>query len=408
MAEETVVLLGVVHEKQSVDSRSPYICKAGGHPVWFAGKEPAEAKTLVCPKCKELLFLVAQVYAPVDSDRTLYVFGCNSAECTETPGSWRVLRDQSFGSVSSVEEQKPTTATQPVAPAAPASGGWTNGDDDSDWSDDDDEEEDKETTTASSSAFDDIELLLRQRDAVMSSPAPAKPVTSTPTANKTEVPATPTTIIENADTRLNAFPALAIEVIDEPYEDYTKENDYSHENELLKAYIKSEEEEKSADVSDLRRLIAGSKKGGVNAASSSGGSGAVAGSGESYERTPAQLKHFQRFQKRISRCPLQVLRYDYGGEPLWPVPMQPNKVKVPKCVCGEERAFEMQLTPTINYFLKVDDYAHKKIELPQQAGTPIPATGGGMDWSSVVVYSCSRSCSQSHEEFVYVLPASPA
>lgn len=192
---------------------------------------------------------------------------------------------------------------------------------------------------------------------------------------------------------------MPIEVIDEPFEDYTAENDFSHENKLLEEYMRQEEEDKSEDVGDLRKIISATKK-----KSSGAGSGAPAAGGlsESYEKTPVRQRHFMRFQKRISRCPLQCLRYDYGGEPLWPIPAP--RLAIPKCACGEERVFELQLTPTINYFLKVDDFASPPAQVAGETSSK-SAPGGGMDWLSLLVYSCPSSCDKSRSEFIHVLPS---
>ncbi|GMF26746.1 unnamed protein product [Phytophthora lilii] len=384
MDEERVVLLGTIQERQSVDNASPY--------AWYA-QPPTEADNLTCAKCGKILFLVAQVYAPVETDRTLYVFGCNSVACTEAKGSWRVLRDQ----VEPVKESPVAAEVEEVTEQVDkVKLAWGSDSDDSDWSDD---EDDKVSTPAADLV--DLEALLQQRDDAMKTPA--KAVKASPASKKEE-----TAKVGVSNGKQNAFPALPIEVIDEPYEDYTAEHDFAHENKLLEQYMKQEEEEKSTDIGDLRTVITNAKKKGAAAQSS----GAASSTGESYEKTPAEQRHLLRFQKRISRCPLQCLRYDYGGEPLWPVVI-PQNLKVPNCPgCGEERMFEMQLTPTINYFLKVDEYASADTASPQHTSDEAAGDApkavvppGGMDWLSLIVYSCSASCAQSHEEFVYVVPS---
>lgn len=390
------------------------------------------------------------MYAPVDVDRSLYVFGCNSVGCTETPGSWRVLRDQ--GEAVVVEaDALPSVDAEALAPEPEEKrSAWDAGDDsdDSDWGDNDNDD--------SGDADDpfDLEKLLLQRDDAMSAAASTTATASKKSKQSARIASHSSDTTTNTATvtqasHENVFPARLIEVIDEPYEDYASENDYSHENALLEDYMTQEEEEKSTDVGDLRKLLSSSKKGKQVGA---GGSKASSSSGESYEKTPAQQRHFMRFQKRISRCPLQCLRYDYGGEPLWPAP-KPQSLKVPKCVCGAERVFELQLTPTINYFLKVDQFASpiaappaapssapvvvsgspsgdddddddnddetsaavlatatakKKTATVGPSAAPPASAGGGMDWLSVVVYCCPKSCSRSREEFVFVLPAEKA
>uniref|UniRef100_K3X913 Programmed cell death protein 2 C-terminal domain-containing protein n=1 Tax=Globisporangium ultimum (strain ATCC 200006 / CBS 805.95 / DAOM BR144) TaxID=431595 RepID=K3X913_GLOUD len=323
--DERVVLLGTVQERQAVNDSSPYACKAGGLPAWYKSDEPPqEAKTLACTKCQRALFLVAQVYAPVDTDRTLYIFGCNSVDCTETPGSWRALRDQSetvdtAAAVSGDDEQQ-----SQVNSSAPKSA-WDAGSDgdSSDWGDSDDDKSDPFAVAGGGDDLIDLEQLLLQRDDAMKLPA-SKP--TAPQQKKATADAKGDAVSASSaagKSTSGVFPAMPIDVIDEPYEDYMSEYDYSHENALLDEYIKQEEEEKSTDVGDLRKVISSAKKNGGNGTTGS------SSSGESYEKTPAQQRHFMRFQKRINRCPLQCLRYDYGGEPLWPVP-KPQNVKIPK------------------------------------------------------------------------------
>ncbi|KAL4158037.1 hypothetical protein PRNP1_003817 [Phytophthora ramorum] len=392
MDEERAVLLGTIQERQSVDNGSPYVCKAGGTPAWYS-EPPSEAKTLTCTKCGKGLFLVAQVYAPVETHRTLYVFGCNSMACTETPGSWRVLRDQAELVKETPVSKEIENVTEQVDKVKLA---WGSDSDDSDWSDD----EDDSKTQSQGAGLVDLEALLQQRDDAM--------MATTNTAKTASAPKKAEPVKQNdLSGNRNAFPALSIEVVDEPYEDYTSEHDFAHENKLLEQYMKQEEEEKATDIGDLRTVITNSKKKG-GAAQSGGGASSTA---ESYEKTPAGQRHMLRFQKRISRCPLQCLRYDYGGEPLWPV-VTPQSRKIPPCPgCGEGRSFEMQLTPTINYFLKVDEYAaaDSKNPLGSTESTADPPKAvvppGGMDWLSLLVYSCSASCNRSHEEFVHVVPS---
>ncbi|GMF47445.1 unnamed protein product [Phytophthora fragariaefolia] len=343
-----------------------------------------------------LLGRPAQVYAPVEAHRTLYVFGCNAVACTEAPGSWRVLRDQVEPAKEVPVEADVEKVTEQVDKVKLA---WGSDSDDSDWSDDD--EDSKPQTPAADLV--DLEALLQQRDDAMKTSV--KTSKAAPVAKKVEP------VKENAAAgKRNVFPALMIEVVDEPYEDYTAEHDFAHENKLLEQYMKQEEEEKSTDISDLRSVISNSKKKGAATQSS----GAASSTGESYEKTPAEQRHLLRFQKRISRCPLQCLRYDYGGEPLWPVVI-PQSLKVPSCPgCGEERSFEMQLTPTINYFLKVDQFAaadaasqQKPVSTPDSNAADAPKAvvpPGGMDWLSLIVRNGIHVSSATDEPLKHLFP----
>ncbi|KAI9913333.1 hypothetical protein PsorP6_005481 [Peronosclerospora sorghi] len=386
MDEERTVLLGSIQTRQSADNSSPYVSKAGGTPAWYSDPPP-EAASMTCPKCNKSLFLVAQIYAPFETDRTLYVFGCNTVSCTEVSGSWRVLRDQIVKTSALVEEKTMLELAEKMQHA------WDLDSNDSDWSND-------EYDSKAQDPAPDLEALLQQRDDAMNM------------KNKiAELPVAPTikvhTKVSASSGDQRAFPALLIDVIDEPYEDYKVEHNFAHENRLLEEYMKQEEQENDTEIGELRKMIKNStrKRGEEHTC------GARSLAGESYEKTPAGQRHLLRFQKRISRYPMQCLRYDYGGEPLWPVAI-PQELKAPRCPgCGQERYFELQLTPTINYFLKVDEFATADASTPGTRNDSVSHAPehvmppGGMEWLSLLVYSCSASCSQSHEEFIYVVPS---
>lgn len=139
-------------------------------------------------------------------------------------------------------------------------------------------------------------------------------------------------------------------------------------------------------------------------------------------------------QERVSLCPRQVLRYAYGGDPLWST-HKPPREEPPVCACGKPRRFELQLMPMLLAILKVDEHAEETETAtpPQLAdGEVVVQPGveaaeddgqedegrrmgeqwgrrvlqsGGMDWGAVTVWSCEDSCSMSHEEAVIVQDA---
>ena len=93
---------------------------------------------------------------------------------------------------------------------------------------------------------------------------------------------------------------------------------------------------------------------------------------EEYE-ADTENKAFRKFQKRLLRFPEQVLRYNWGGRPLWPT--APLLHEPPLCLyCGRHCVFEMQLLPSLLYVLEVD---------------PLE----GMDFASLVVFACPHGCS---------------
>ncbi|KAI7434842.1 hypothetical protein KC364_g14870, partial [Hortaea werneckii] len=122
-------------------------------------------------------------------------------------------------------------------------------------------------------------------------------------------------------------------------------------------------------------------------------------------------KAFQRFADRLAQNPEQILRYEFGGQPLLysktdPVgkllaPAQDDnssggKVQmakrnndgsssttsssaIPKCAnCGAKRVFELQLTPHAITELEAEELSVE-----------------GMDWGTILFASCSADCQQS-------------
>ncbi|KAF0695183.1 Aste57867_13990 [Aphanomyces stellatus] len=390
---DEAILLGIPAQDVHVDETCPYTAKLGGVPAWFSEATSFPESQLVCPKCQSQLFLVAQVYAPVTSPRTLYIFGCNSSKCGDSPNSWRVFRFQ-------IDEAE-VESVEPVAVAAPpphaaAGGGWGA---DSDDDDDDDGWGDASTSAwgaaVPTTSNDDVDLeeLLKVRDTAMVTTVKAS-ASSTRVETKA---ATPTPTYHGP-----SFPSIYLNVDDEPAASGVQK--YNHETQLLNAYLAEEEKENASEVARLRTMLK-SKTDVVAPSEGQGGEYA-----ESYERTPLREKLFLKFQKRIKRSPNQCLRYNYGGQPLWPSP--PPKLVVPNCTCGEPRTFEMQLMPMTNYFLKVENYVQNPIDLTNMTvdetttrPTSRPAVlDGGMDWQTVAIWSCPSSCPTSHEEFVYVMP----
>ena len=100
-------------------------------------------------------------------------------------------------------------------------------------------------------------------------------------------------------------------------------------------------------------------------------------------------KEFQKFADRLAQNPEQILRYDFGGQPLlyskkdavgakWP--------RVPGCgECGAPRVFELQLTPHAITELEAEDMSLD-----------------GMDWGTIIMASCGADCAGEKEEWVGV------
>jgi len=102
-------------------------------------------------------------------------------------------------------------------------------------------------------------------------------------------------------------------------------------------------------------------------------------------------KQSLRFLAVIGREPGQILRYARWNDkaPLWvSVEDQPSIDKdVPACErCGGRRAFEFQVMPQLLHYLGVDSQA----VFPSKPGEGFRL--GAMDWGTLAVYTCVRSC----------------
>lgn len=112
--------------------------------------------------------------------------------------------------------------------------------------------------------------------------------------------------------------------------------------------------------------------------------------GEQYESVEAAMgvdKAFMAFQKRVSSYPRQCVRFSPSGRPL---PFhQDNAISGGgRCgECGRERVFELQLMPAILSLLPCGEEEHVK-HLPATARSQHPVFGDGMEWGTVVVFSC--------------------
>jgi pre-rRNA-processing protein TSR4 len=108
-------------------------------------------------------------------------------------------------------------------------------------------------------------------------------------------------------------------------------------------------------------------------------------------------KTFQNFADRLAQNPEQVLRYEYNSQPLLysstdtvgkrlapehtaaavsKVSTTKQGSGIPKCTtCGNERVFELQLTPHAITELEVDEVGLD-----------------GMDWGTIILGVCSKDC----------------
>ncbi|KAJ1960308.1 hypothetical protein IWQ62_004279 [Dispira parvispora] len=94
----------------------------GGLPTWLNTKCPPPSNAAVCDHCQNLMPLVLQTYAPLDTscyERVLYLWGCNRQACMGHPGSFKALRGHQYNEEYAKKLNRSnhsTTVTQKATP----------------------------------------------------------------------------------------------------------------------------------------------------------------------------------------------------------------------------------------------------------------------------------------------------
>ena len=505
------VLLFAPHPKSSATSNSenehgPSSSSIGGLPAYFATDEERVMQCIVdefigenkddtyaspqskapqCQRCRLPMLLVAQINAPVecqDLDRSLYVFGCNRAECWREAthgaavnengqgsavanrflvggsGVVRCLRSQEHSKLASMtSDGNADTDTTHVAAMSAGNlktqqpddiSGWGvdggDGDDasENDWGADD-WGESSNPSNEDDGTMDDLEAMLTACEMKEESKATkTKGKKNTGNAMNTTGGKDGRAQPQVEGPAMGQFTRFSLDMYDEPYAHQGSatyhESDGDDDDDaigtagasddkiqmMLSRYLKDEEDQ------DIVQALGGAASSSTLAAKTGSSGGGGSSGGEKYERLPPEERAFLAFTDRIKRSPEQVLRYAYGGVPMWSVPTHDvggqktqkggkQKGESPKpfphvkpCSCGRERIFEFEVLPSVLFALNVDIHAKAYLQSSSQGssnsatesspdgGMEQKMNGGGMDWGALAVYSCPDSCDQSREEFV--------
>nr|XP_021137693.1 programmed cell death protein 2-like [Columba livia] len=324
-----------------------------------------------CPRCgvcgRALAHLV-QVYCPLDGSpfhRLANVFACAWKGCWGEPRSWKVLRSQCLQAQQ--RETQDCGVKQKQEPNFTAK----------DWCDEADDW--GVCDGAESPACSSLQLL--GLNEAVSSPSSREvecasqfqqlclsEAMDTSGSLHTHPPASEAMVTETSSPA-PVFQPFYISVVDE--EDYTGCLDTEHADQLLKEYQQRE-------GVDLQQLMSESF--------------ANEGDNEKYEKSQVKSRDhtFHKFMKRISVCHEQILRYSWGGQPLF-ITSPPANINngVPACGnCGSNRIFEFQLMPALVTMLQSD-------------------SGLSVEFGTAIVYTCERSCWPTDhqtplEEFIFV------
>ncbi|XP_074439017.1 programmed cell death protein 2-like [Larus michahellis] len=339
--------------------------KLGGFADWAPSVRAAPPR---CGACGRALAQLVQVYCPREGSpfhRLANVFACGREGCRGAPHSWKVLRSQYL----QAEEKEPRDSSVKQKQE------WNFAA--KDWCDEADNW--GVCDGAESPACASLQLL-GLNEAVSSSFSGELECASQfqqlrlseamdgPGSLSTHPPVSEGMVMDTSSSD-PVFQPFYISVVDE--EDYTGYLDTEHADKLLKEYQQRE-------GVDLEQLMSGSFAG--------------EGGNEKYEKSEVKSRDhaFHKFMKRISVCPEQILRYSWGGQPLF-ITSPPASIDqgIPACSnCGSSRVFEFQLMPALVSMLQSDS------DLSVEFGTAL-------------VYTCERSCwPPNHqtplEEFVFV------
>lgn len=377
------------------------------------GGEPIDESLLYCDYCRASLYLVVQIYAPLDDGkyhRIVYIFGCNNATCSHHKyGSFKAFRrhweDSSSGNKEELALATSETATSPAPAPAPLEKLFEESDD---WGMEEDgwgEEDGMEDLT------ENIERLLSIRNQTTD-------VTNNDSNNNNVN--TTTTMDNNNNNNYNnkqrnlkkrpCFQSFQLHVEEEDSEDVSKGDSSAkltaHEKELLAKYTREHGKISFQKIQDPETFQD------------------TEWAGESYERMSSEKqvgKAFLKFQKKIQNAPEQCLRYpmEFGNNK--PLLYTEDRRYLPKDVvgcecCGAPRCFEFQVMPALLRYLDPWDPAISSDE--NSNGYDRQDKGGssehtkeslflGMDWGTLLVYVCSKDCDaldHYHEEALIVQP----
>lgn len=314
-----------------------FFSRLGGKPCWLS--EPIPADSLCCQLCSANLYLILQMELPITGinagklkgiDRVVYVFGCNSRLCTESPDAalksiraFMQLRKPKNFSVSKPTKKESTSGLWDTLMGGDGFGGLDGNDDD------DDSDNTTEDDEVINSTFD------------------------------LEYPV--------------SFKSIALKSIQEQYKPrdakriFPKTGRKSENNDFdLKELAKDLLNEKDLDDKDVI--------------------------GEAYERMDVlgYEKTFKEFHRRVSTHPRQCVRIspspllfeDVSKESIKNTPMQ--------CCSCHNATFEVQLMPAILSFLSCNEDVYLGHIAKEKRGLH-PLFGDGMEWGTIIVMGC-RNC----------------
>ncbi|KAK5173173.1 uncharacterized protein LTR77_003295 [Saxophila tyrrhenica] len=371
----TNVLLGYASKDPTIDDFS----QLGGQPTWLDKSYTPDGRLAKCKVCNSVLCLLLQLNGDLPErfpghERKVYVFGCRRKACRRKEGSVRAIRAERRYEMATdgeretrngerAEEKKVNlgeTLFGAKAPTAAQSNPFASG-----------------PSTGPANPF------AAKTAAPASNPSPGQEPASSATAtdNLAESFAQKARISSDSRPAAPTPPPSTPERWPEDPKPYTRYH-LDADTEYLDPTFGADDVPSNARVET----------------NGEGSSSSAAEDKALFEST--MDKTFQRFADRLSQNPEQVLRYEFGGQPLLYARTDTvgkmlapaaeggriqtsgatfaSSLKVPRCGnCGAGRVFELQLTPHMIADLEADD----------------PAIDG-MEWGTIIVGACGEDCQE--------------
>lgn len=364
-------VVGFASDRWSAQSGTWYDTHIGGVAIW---PEDLDVVVPPCPKCSGQRVLVLQAYAPHHKhlERALYIFGCNAITCSVEVRTWWAVRVCKVDEVASVkgfrlgisrERQEETTVEAASLVKEQVAINW-----------DTDSEADVDASSESDLA-DDLALLSLQvehatakkqaaalsdkkdqskQSGFRASTTPAKRERHGSNDGQRSAEKVLSTSYPVSSALRQSFASYYVEVDFEPPASKPLVEESSVDS-LLQKYM---HEENSRTTSGTTEEWATEKED---------------------EESSAHL-HFENFLERIARAPGQILRYNFGGEPLWPKYPFPEIDPDVRCECGSQMAFEVQVLGSCLHYLQ-----------PEKS-IPDDRNKAAMNFSSISVFTCATDC----------------
>ncbi|KAB5518116.1 programmed cell death protein 2 [Coniochaeta sp. 2T2.1] len=402
--QETDVLLGYA----STESKGETLSRLGGRPDWLDPSKPASLSLAKCKSCRDPMVLLLQLNAELPKqfpthERRLYVFACRRKSCRRKEGSIRAVRGtrvtgdapedkkekekEKKAEENRKEAQAPAVSTglgeslfgvkAPAGAGAGAANPFANPFSTGSSANPFAKPQQKEEGKAANPFGKAAETVQKTVETAATKTAEA--------AQKTvdaAVAALPRTFAETLSLN-NTQPAAGPPPPPEPWPE---------ESALPPAYPVSWISDAEYEVLEPTSLPKVSQAIEVMDVDTAEGSGSGGGGKEDDKVFESSMDStFQKFADRVGQNPDQVIRYEYGGQPLLYAKGDEvakmmgeigsdGKVKaargMPRCQnCGSRRIFEVQLMPV----------AIEELEAEEDGLD-------GMDWGTVIVGVCERDC----------------